>query len=143
MKVIIAALSLLISVSTQAKTIEVKMLNTGKEGAMVFEPGFVQAAPGDTIKFVPTHPSHSASSALTPAGAKPWVGKIDQVVSVKLDKEGVYIYKCDPHTVMGMVGVVQVGKAANLAEAKAASDKLTPTFVMNQDRLKKYLANVK
>ena len=143
MKVTVAALALLFSVGAQAKTIEVKMLNAGKDGTMVFEPGFVQAAPGDSVKFVPTNPSHSVTSASIPAGAKAWAGKMDQAVTVKLDKEGVYLYKCEPHAIMAMVGVIQVGKPTNLAEAKAAADKLTPTFVMNKDRLTKYLANVK
>ena len=30
----------------------VKMLNKGADGAMVFEPSFVQAQPGDTVHFV-------------------------------------------------------------------------------------------
>lgn len=139
MKIPTLMLLILITAHANAKTVEIKMLNSGKDGAMVFEPAFVKVDVGDTVKFVPTDKSHNSSSALVPPGAKPWVGKPDQPVSVKLTKEGLYIYKCDPHSVMAMVGVVQVGKPANLTEARAEGDKIAAAFVMNKDRLKKYL----
>jgi pseudoazurin len=126
-----------------AKTIEVKMVNKSKDGIMAFEPGFVKADPGDTIKFIPTDQAHSSSSALVPAGAKAWVGKMNQAVTVTLNKDGVYIFKCDPHVPMAMVGVVQVGKATNLDAAKAEAKKMAATFAMNKDRLEKYIAQVK
>lgn len=126
-----------------AKNIEIKMKNNGTDGIMVFEPGFVTASVGDTVTFVPSDVSHNSSSFVLPSGAKAWVGKADQKVSAKLDKEGVYIYKCDPHSTMAMVGVIQVGKASNLDAAKAEAAKLTATFVMSKDRLTKYLAQVK
>ena len=34
-----------------AKDIQVKMLNKGARGAMVFEPALVKVAPGDTVTF--------------------------------------------------------------------------------------------
>ena len=45
-----------------AETIEVKMLNKGAEGAMVFEPAYVSAQPGDIIHFVSTDKGHNADS---------------------------------------------------------------------------------
>ena len=45
-----------------AKEIIVHMKNQGAEGAMVFEPSFVKAAPGDKIRFLPTNPSHNAET---------------------------------------------------------------------------------
>jgi pseudoazurin len=110
---------------------------------MTFEPGFVKADPGDTIKFIPTDASHSSTSAFVPPGAKSWQGKMSKEVSVTLKKEGVYLYKCEPHLSMAMVGVVQVGKAANLAEAKAEAGKIAASFMMNKDRLEKFMAQVK
>ena len=80
---------------------------------------------------------------IVPAGAAPWKGKADEEVSVKLDQEGVYVYVCDPHKVMGMAGVIQVGKPVNLADAKAQADTLSKSFVMNKDRLSSYMAQVK
>src|SRR5688572_3254700 len=79
-----------------AKEVTVKMLNKGAAGAMVFEPALVKIAPGDTVKFEPTNPSHNAESitSMIPTGAKPFKGKINQQVAVKFDKPGVYGIKC-------------------------------------------------
>ena len=122
---------------------QVRMLNSGKDGTMVFEPGFLRVAKGDTVKFVKVDPSHNSAAVIVPAGATPWKGKPDEEVSVKLDQEGVYVYVCDPHKVMGMAGVIQVGKPVNLADAKAQADTLSKSFVMNKDRLSGYMAQVK
>ena len=122
----------------------VKMLNNGKDGAMVFEPAFVKAAVGDTIVFTPTDKAaHNSASLLLPAGVKPWKGAPDTELKVKMEKEGVYLYACEPHKVMGMVGVVQVGKPVNLAEAKAAATKEQAGFAMGKDRFDKALALVR
>jgi pseudoazurin len=40
-------------------------------------------------------------------------------LTVKLDKEGVYGFKCVPHYGMGMVALVVVGKPVNLSQAEA------------------------
>lgn len=122
----------------------VKMLNTGKDGTMVFEPSFVKAAVGDTVVFTPTEKAaHNSASLLLPAGAKPWKGAPDTEVKVKLEKEGVYLYACEPHKVMGMVGVIQAGKPVNLADAKAAAAKEQAAFAMGKDRFDKALAQAK
>jgi len=122
---------------------QIKMLNSGKDGAMVFEPGFLQVAKGDTVKFVKVDMSHNSASVITPPGAAAWKGKPDEEISVKLDQEGVYVYVCEPHKMMAMTGVIQVGKASNLADAKKATDALSKSFVMNKDRLAGYMAQVK
>jgi pseudoazurin len=110
-----------------AKEYQVKMLNKGSDGSlMVFEPAYLKVAPGDSVKFVATQKGHNAESlpGMAPAGASPFKGKIDEEFTVKFTKEGVYGYKCLPHLGMGMVGVVQVGKAANKADVAAAAQKL-------------------
>ena len=110
-----------------AKEYQVKMLNKGSDGSlMVFEPAFVKIAPGDTVKFVATQKGHNAESiaGMTPAGGTTFKGKINEEISVKFNKEGVYGYKCLPHLGMGMVGVVQVGKPVNKGQAVAAAAKL-------------------
>ena len=107
-----------------AKDVQVKMLNKGANGAMVFEPALVRIAPGDTVTFVATDKGHNAEiiSSMMPAGAAPFKGKMNQTFTVKFSKPGVYGYKCLPHYGMGMVGAVMVGNpAANAAQAKAAS----------------------
>jgi pseudoazurin len=122
----------------------IKMLTTGKDGAMVFEPAFVKAAVGDTIIFEPTEKAaHNSASLLLPAGAKPWKGAFDTEVKVKLEKEGVYLYVCEPHKVMGMVGVIQAGKPVNLADAKAVAAKESAAFATGKDRFDKALAQAK
>ncbi len=45
-----------------AAEVEVKMLNKGAEGLMVFEPALIKVAPGDTVKFVATDKSHNAET---------------------------------------------------------------------------------
>ena len=43
---------LLAAAPAHAETVEVKMLNRGANGAMVYEPDFVKIKPGDTVKFL-------------------------------------------------------------------------------------------
>ena len=107
-----------------AKDVQVKMLNKGERGAMVFEPALVKVAPGDTVTFVATDKGHNAEiiSVMIPAGAAPFKGTMNQNLTVKFTKTGVYGYKCLPHYGMGMVGAVIVGDPkANAAQAKAVS----------------------
>jgi pseudoazurin len=102
---------------------EVKMLNKGASGVMVFEPAYLKVQPGDTVTFVPTDKGHNAESidGMTPDGAEPFKGALNKPVSVTFEAEGVYGYKCAPHLVMGMVGLIEVGDAApNIQAAKAA-----------------------
>jgi pseudoazurin len=122
----IAAFS--ISTAASAKDIVVHMKNQGADGSMVFEPSFVKAAPGDTIHFKPTDPSHNAEtiSTMLPAGATPMKGLMNKEVMMTVTKPGLYGIKCMPHYSMGMVALVQVGKPtpADIAAAKAV--KLPP-----------------
>lgn len=122
----------------------VKMLNTGKDGPMAFEPGYLRAAPGDTVVFVPAEPGgHNSVSLALPSGATTWKGAFDKEVRIKVEKEGVYLYICEPHRAMGMVGVIQVGKPVNLGAVKAVAAKEQAGFVMNKTRFDQLLANVK
>ena len=117
-----AAFALLMSASmTLAAEVEVKMLNKGTEGLMVFEPALVKIEPGDTVKFVATDKSHNAETIknMLPEGAAPFAGKMSEDVAVTFDKPGVYGIKCMPHYAMGMVALVVVGKPDNLDQAKA------------------------
>jgi pseudoazurin len=99
---------------------QVQMLNKGAQGAMVFEPNYIQAAPGDTVTFVPTDKGHDAASidGMLPDGAQPFKGQISKPITVTVDKEGVYGVKCVPHYGMGMVALIVVGKPVNLDQAK-------------------------
>ena len=98
----------------------VRMLNIGPGGSMVFDPPVIKVSVGDTIHFKATDLSHNSASIqdMIPAGASDWAGALNEDVSIKLESEGVYVYQCDPHLVMAMVGVIQVGAATNLEEIK-------------------------
>lgn len=116
-----AVLALMLTGAAQAADHQVKMLNKGEKGSMVFEPDFVLAAPGDTVTFVPTDKSHNAESikGMIPEGAEPFKGKTNEQVVVTLGADGVYGVKCLPHYGMGMVALIVVGKPVNLEAAKA------------------------
>ena len=116
-------IALVVASPAAAKDVQVKMLNKGAKGAMVFEPALVKVAPGDTVTFVATDKGHNAEiiSGMIPAGAAPFKGKMNQNLTIKFTKPGVYGYKCLPHYGMGMVGAVIVGSPANSAQAKSVS----------------------
>jgi pseudoazurin len=104
-----------------AETFEIQMLNRGEDGAMVFEPGFVQAAVGDTIHFLPVDKGHNVESieGMIPDGADPIKTAMDEEFSWVVSVEGVYGLKCTPHYGMGMVALIQVGAPVNLETAVA------------------------
>lgn len=101
---------------------EVKMLNRGAAGMMVFEPAYLEIAPGDTVTFVATDKSHNAEiiEGMLPTGAEPFKGAMNKDLTVTFETAGLYGYKCLPHYTMGMVGLVKVGDGgANLDAAQA------------------------
>lgn len=102
-----------ITTAASAADFEVHMLNKGKDGIMVFEPGLTKVAKGDTVTFIPTDKSHNAETVkdLLPAGATAFKGKMNETVKVTFDVEGAYVVKCSPHVGMGMVGLIVVGNS--------------------------------
>ena len=97
----------------------VKLMNdNGKGEYMVFEPSFVVAAPGDTIKFVAVDQFHNAETLpeIWPEGAAPFKGELSKDVTLTVEKEGVYGIKCEPHFPMGMMAMVLVGKPVNASQ---------------------------
>ncbi|AOH85170.1 plasmid stabilization protein [Sphingomonas panacis] len=111
-----------------SRTLEVKMKTAGAAGMMVFEPAFIQASPGDTVRFVPTDPSHNAQTidAMWPAGVPPIIGSVNKAVDIKVTKAGLYGIKCKPHFAMGMVALIKVGAGPSPNAAVANSVKLPP-----------------
>lgn len=123
-RVLAAALAagvILFAGAAGAAEFDVKMLNRGAAGAMVFEPAMVKIAPGDTVHFIATDKGHDVLSidGMIPDGAQPFAGQLGQDVAVTFTVPGVYGVKCKPHYAMGMVGVVVVGDPVNLDAAKA------------------------
>lgn len=100
-----------------AETHEVRMLNSGEAGIMIFEPATLSVAPGDTVKFLPTDRGHNAETVagMIPEGADAFKGRIDEEIEVTLEAEGLYAVKCAPHFGLGMVMLIAVGDAKSEA----------------------------
>lgn len=117
--------TLLLATTAFAETFEVKMLNKGTDGAMVFEPAFIKAAVGDIINFVSPDKGHNAESieGMLPDGVEPFKSKMSADYTLTLAAEGLYGIKCAPHYGMGMVALIQVGAPVNLDAAAAVVQK--------------------
>ena len=65
-----SAVALLVAANTaMAADHVVKMKNSSADGIMVFEPGFLKIAKGDTVTFEATDAGHNAVSEVTPGDA--------------------------------------------------------------------------
>ncbi|MBB5763337.1 pseudoazurin [Methylorubrum rhodesianum] len=139
-KVLVPAATLAGGLPALADEVSVKMLNSGPDGMMVFDPAFVRLKPGDRIKFVPTDKGHNVETikGMAPDGADYVKSVVGQEAVVTFEREGVCGFKCSPHYMMGMVALVVVGdKRDNLEAAKSAQhNKLT------QKRMEPLLAQV-
>ncbi len=108
-----------------AAEIEVKMLNKGEKGGMVFEPDLIKAEPGDEIKFIPTDKGHNveAIKGMLPEGVETFKSKLNKVYVLTVDKEGLYGVKCTPHYGLGMIALISVGKPMNVDAVKAVKQR--------------------
>lgn len=137
-----ALIAALLSVPVLSADYEVRMLNSGEEGNMVFEPAVLEVAVGDTVTFIPQDMGHDSVSVFTPPGAATWHGKRGKKVSVTINQDGVYLYKCAPHYYYGMFGVIYAGKLNNLAKAKAVAKEHSAKFVAHKERLSGYFEQI-
>ncbi len=100
------------------------------------------AKPGDTIRFkgMAGHDTQTIDGMI-PEGATPWKAKLgEEGFTATVDKEGAWIFKCNPHMTTGMVGVVVVGDArppANRAALETALPEVKVGKNMVQRALKK------
>ncbi|QBF83277.1 pseudoazurin [Shewanella maritima] len=134
------ALALTLSTNAFAAEHEVKLLTADAAGqTMIMEPGYLKIAKGDTIKFTPADPTHNVESMVIPEGAEAFNGPMGQPFSVTFNNEGVYLYKCTPHFVMGMLGVIQVDNAVNIDDVKQQWTTIEPGVMMNKERIAQYL----
>ena len=119
-------LLILLPLSASAETHQVRMLTRGESGPMVFEPAYLEIAPGDRVRFVPTQRSHNAASIknMAPEGATPFMGNIDEEIEVTFDIPGLYGVKCSPHFAMGMVMVIDVNEEAHKSNQLTLPDDL-------------------
>jgi len=137
----------LLSMNFNAFTAEytVKMLNQGAGGVMIFEPAVLKINKGDTVNFVATDAAHNSASlpGMIPAGALTWTSELSKDISITFDIEGLYAYQCTPHSIMAMVGVIQVGdNPANLNQVLSQAESMKAMFVMNKERLTDYISQL-
>jgi pseudoazurin len=107
--------------SVSAAEHEIRMRDKGEAGIMVFEPAFLEVAPGDTVHFRAVDKGHNAASidGMVPEGSATWKGGLSKDVDVTFDVEGVYGVRCAPHHAMGMVALIVVGDpSVNLEAAR-------------------------
>ena len=111
---------------------------------MIFEPAVLKVSLGDTVRFKAVDMSHNSATivGLIPEGASTWSGAINEDITITLNTEGVYIYQCDPHAMMAMVGVIQVGEAVNMEEVSNKAETFKSNFMLNSERLSSYLAQL-
>jgi pseudoazurin len=89
-----------------ADTVEVKAVVTK------FEPTVVFIKPGDSVKFSNMAGHDTVSiEGMIPEGGQTWKSAMSEEITVTLDKEGAYVYKCTPHVGLGMAGAIVVGGA--------------------------------
>lgn len=139
----LAGLLALAALSARAAEHEVGMSTSGATGDMVFEPSFLRLQRGDTVVFrTAKGGGHQSTSLLVPQGAEPWRTPSDETTRVTLNVEGVYLYVCEPHLAMGMVGVLQVGRATNAAAARRKVLELERRIVLNKGRFDAALRRV-
>lgn len=114
MKSALTAVALLIAAPALAEVHEVQMYNRSENGPMIYEPSFLKIAPGDSVRFIPTQPSHNAATIdnMIPEGAASFRSGINEDFTVTLDVPGSYGIRCSPHVAMGMVMLIHVGDEA-------------------------------
>ena len=124
----------------------VEMLSSSNGEMMVFKPAVLKIAPGDSVTWKATNPGHNTASIaeMTPDASLEWNGKINEELKITFTKEGVYGYKCTPHYVLGMIGIIAVGD--NLANLDASSDFAAveeKKFATNKERFTSYINQLK
>ena len=124
----------------------VEMLSSSNGQMMVFKPAVLKINPGDTVTWKATNPGHNTASinGMSPDSSLQWDGKINEELKITFTKEGVYGYKCTPHYILGMVGIVSVGdNTTNLSAASAYAADAEKKFATNKDRFSKYINELK
>ena len=112
------------------KTYVVKMLNQGTLGSMIFEPAFIKINTCDSINFEMADAGHNAVTVAAPAGSVPFDTKYKPSTVVQFDTNGLYLYKCAPHAMMAMAGLIQVSDAGNKSEMKSEIEKFESSVMI-------------
>jgi len=122
----------------------VKLITANEAGeTMLMEPGYLKISVGDTVTFVPADVTHNVESMLIPHDAKQFTSQMGKEFTYTFSKEGVYLYKCTPHFIMGMVGVIQVDQPVNIDQILTDWKSASTGVALNKERVQKYLEQVK
>ena len=146
MKKILLTLLFVMATPVIAADHTVEMLSSSNGEMMVFKPAVLKIAPGDSVTCKATNPGHNTASIaeMTPDASLEWNGKINEELKITFTKEGVYGYKCTPHYILGMIGIIAVGD--NLANLDASSDFAAAEekkFATNNERFTSYINQLK
>lgn len=137
--ILAVAFSCLSSVATGADHV-VRMLDSGSDGMMVFDPGVLRVAIGDTVTFQKVSNHYAVSYPdLIPEGADSWTGSLGEDLTITLEHEGVYVYKCPPHENYAMIGVIVAGRPLNL---DYIVENAPTNFYTSKKRLSTYLSSI-
>ncbi|MEL7023959.1 MAG: plastocyanin/azurin family copper-binding protein [Pseudomonadota bacterium] len=113
----------------------IKAVATRGLEAMFFEPSFLVVEPGDRVRFLLDDLDHQPQSVFTPNDAEPWRAEIGKSITVTLNAEGIYVFDCAFHNVMGMTRAIVVGEPTNLADALRFVDQYwDATVFVNKNR---------
>ncbi|MBT0569062.1 pseudoazurin [Curvibacter sp. CHRR-16] len=137
-----AALLTVHSTCLHAAEYEVRMLTQSTQGHMVFEPAYLSVQVGDTVRFVPTQSGHYVRSMAVPDGAANWASKEDETLTVTITHEGLYLYMCPPHLMMGMLGLIQAGAPHNRQPVQEVAEDKRSRILMNRERLDALLQKI-
>tara|TARA_B100000035_G_scaffold287632_1_gene272728 strand:- start:1180 stop:1629 length:450 start_codon:yes stop_codon:yes gene_type:complete len=140
------AVMLVIALPAMSEDHTVEMLSSSNGEMMVFKPAVLKIQPGDTVTWKATNPGHNTASidAMTADNSLQWNGKINEELTITFTKEGVYGYKCTPHYILGMVGIIAVGdNLKNLANASEFAATEEKKFATNKERFSSYINKLK
>ena len=87
-----------------------------------FDPAFITVNLGDTVFWMWDEGNHTTTSTSIPAGAASWDSPINSSNLFYIyvpTVAGTYNYICQPHSVMGMQGVITVNSSVGMQENRA------------------------
>ena len=96
---------IMISNIVNAKTIQIEFT---EDDTFSKEIAYIDA--GDTIEWLPKNEGHNVEFLGGPnMSSLPESSEVDAFHSITFDASGVYLYHCEPHGNMGMLGLIVVG----------------------------------
>lgn len=115
LKTLFASAVLALAVTPALAVEHVIVMKTKAAGGKLnaFEPDYVRANVGDTIRIEVGDMGHNAEvmTGVWPASVPTFKGQINKPVTFTVTADGLYGIKCLPHHGAGMVALVEVGNA--------------------------------